>query len=117
MQSCYRDTVPWTRVISKPTITDSHRRDKHYRIRIIHQSLRLPLRLLHDETTNLSARRKIAEVRSCAIRQVVVRFFRGIKRVVLIVDSKERIAVNVSAVLEIMIGCLLKRLEEVKLLG
>lgn len=81
--------MPWTRIVLKPIITDPHRKDKHHRIRIIHQSLRLPLRLLRDETINLSARRKIAMVGSCAIRQVVVCSFRGIKRVVLVISSKE----------------------------
>lgn len=81
--------MPWTRIVLKPIFIDPHRKDKHYRIRIIHRSLRLPLRLVRNETTNLSARRKIAMVESCAIRQIVVCSFRGIKRVVLVVSSKE----------------------------
>lgn len=81
--------MPWTRIVLKPIVTDPHRKDKHYRICIIHQSLRLPLQLVRNETTNLSARRKIAMVGSCAIRQVVVCSFRGVKRVVLVVSSKE----------------------------
>ena len=116
VQSYQGYIMPWARIVSKPTITDPHRRDKHYRIRIIYESLRLPLRLLHDET-NLITRRKIAEVGTCAIRQVVVCSFCGIKRVVLVVGSEERITVNVSTVLGIRTGCLLKRLKEVKLLG